>query len=208
MKSVVPLLSKAFAPETWATWAAFVVGVGVLYIYWRTLNAVEVSAEAAKRSSEIVINAERAWIMAEIAPQPGAGWVIHSTNQDSVESVGLNVLCKCRNDGKSMAWITEKWAAARTFDTVPPHPDFSDKEKIFQHAVQPIAAGTQDVGYRLWLIAPGSHTGRKPILLYGYIKYRTIFDGRDGETRFGYIVTPMNNLDRLPPEYPEYNANT
>ncbi len=64
---------RAFGPETWPTWATFVVGVIVAIIYWKTLRAIEKqteanrkSADAAHKSADALVSAERAWVMVEI----------------------------------------------------------------------------------------------------------------------------------------------
>lgn len=197
--------------------SATVIGVcggflGIVVLIWQTIvtrssaNAARDAAIAARENALAVTNAERAWIMVDI--EPFQNWIVNLTHMNT-ELIGINVLCKCKNEGKSIAWITEKWAKVVTItEMIPPVPDFTDRERIFQRAVEPIAAGKNDGGgQRLFFDPPNTHAHRKAMLLYGYVKYRTIF-GADGETRFGYIITPMDNLERLPAEYPEYNKNT
>jgi hypothetical protein len=44
-------------------------------------------------------------------------------------------------------------------------------------------------------------------VIYGRVKYRDVYG--EHETRFGYLVTSMDNLDRLPAsDYPQYNKHT
>jgi len=68
------LFEEAFAPETWANWALFFAAVLAAIIALRTLyaihkEAVEIRkvADAANENAQALINAERAWIMADIA---------------------------------------------------------------------------------------------------------------------------------------------
>jgi hypothetical protein len=179
----------------------------------RSLKAIEdqakfteKAANAASDNARAVIDAERAWIVVDLELKPGTG-TIHTTL--TAQSVSVSVLLKCRNEGRTMAWIIEKWADAVPFTVIRDNPDFSDKSKIFQHAIQALPAGKkEDFGYSLYFNVPNNSDSRGPILIYGYIKYRTIFQKRDGETRFAFILTPMNNLDTLPPEHPQYNAST
>ena len=112
--------------------------------------------------------------------------------------------CVCRNDGRSPAWITEKGICAKLVNVIPKEPDFSDIE-VFQREVQPIGAGQKDE-HLLQKSCAGTEEDRlrTTFLLYGRVKYRTIF-GKDAETRFGYVITHGDHLERLPAEYPEYN---
>lgn len=199
-------------PPIWSNWALILVaalGAGAAFQSLgqikRQAKSTEDAAKAASDNALAVVNAERAWIMVNV--QPKDNWIVNLTSQES-ERIGISALLVCRNEGKSIAWITEKWANAITFNTIPENPDFSDKGRIQQRAVQPIAPTKSDSSCTLWFEVPNIHARRKAMLLYGYVKYRTIFENRDGETRFGYIITPMNGLDRLPAEYPEYNRNT
>jgi hypothetical protein len=45
------------------------------------------------------------------------------------------------------------------------------------------------------------------MVLYGRVKYTDVFG--EHESRFGYLITGMGTLDRLPASsYPEYNRYT
>ena len=72
-------------------------------------------------------------------------------------------------------------------------------------ALQPIASD----GDFLWSVEPGCQGPRelgKIMIIYGAITYRDIF-GEIRETRFGYMVNPSNELERIP-SYPSYNKQT
>jgi hypothetical protein len=44
------------------------------------------------------------------------------------------------------------------------------------------------------------------MIIFGAVTYRDIF-GETHETRFGYMVNPSNELERIP-SYPSYNKHT
>jgi len=206
---------EAFWPPIWSNWALIAVAAFAASAAFATLGeikkqsaATEKAANAASDNALAVINAERAWIVVDLELKPGTG-TVHTNGPTKAQTISVSVLLNCRNEGKTMAWIIEKWADATAFTVVRENPDFGDKDKIFQHAIQSLPAGKkEDFGYPLYFSVPNKLDSRGPILIYGYIKYRTIFEKREGETRFAYILTPMNNLDTLPPEYPQYNAST
>jgi hypothetical protein len=202
-------------PPIYSNWALVIVALLAACAGLRSLHFIkqqaiqtEKAANAARDNASAVINSERAWVMVNIRPQQNATWHMDIMKPGPVEYVGLYLSVICKNEGKTLAWITEKWADVRVINVFPPAPDFSDPLPIFQHAVQPIASGEEDVGTPINFEVLNSHIARKPMLLYGYVKYRTIFENRDGETRFGYIVTPMNSIERLPADFPAYNRNT
>jgi hypothetical protein len=187
-------------------------GVGILIgqtvLTRRSANAARDAAKAASDNALAVINAERAWIMVELMRQPANLFMAYTKGADG-NAINIALLCVCANEGKSIGWITEKWAALKVFDSIPEEPDFSDQKNIFHRTSQPIAAGKPDSGYPLFLAVPGGEEDRlrRTLVIYGYVRYRTIF-GKDGETRFGYVVTLGDALDRLPADRPEYNKNT
>ena len=184
------------------------IGLGII---WKQTKHTAIATEAANANAKAMINAERAWVMVDLQWSPVDLKVAYGSGQ-SGDTVDVTVLCLCWNAGKSIGWITEKWATLKVYDRIPEHPDFSDNQKVFQHSVQPIASEKSDDGVRVWLNAPGTHEDRlrRSFVIYGYVKYRTIFgkEGETRETRFGYVLTPQTNLDRMPAEYPEYNRNT
>jgi hypothetical protein len=61
----------------------------------------------------------------------------------------------------------------------------------------------------IWHAQPGCEGPRelgKMMIIYGAVTYRDIF-GEIRETRFGYMVNPSNELERIP-SYPGYNKYT
>jgi hypothetical protein len=199
---------RAFAPETWATWSASLVGIGVLYIYWRTLTAIEVSADAANRSAEAVVNAERAWILANIEFVPGFGGLILTDGTEGPHT-WVSIRFTFTNQGKTPAWVDERRARFVIIDHVPPTPDLEATELIKDGAdFVPLAApgilATDDS-----ISAEGrddSNDVVKVSLIYGVVRYWDVYGNRR-QTTFGYRITPDRKLRRLG-EYAAYNQST
>ena len=178
-----------------------------LWVISRQTKVAAQAADAARLSAQAVINAERAWITVTIKWQQNVKAVFNVDSTLSGNTLTPFITCVCKNDGNTPAWITEKGICLKLVNVIPKEPDFSEID-IFQHEMQPIGAGQDDSGYRLEKSCAGTQEDRlkSTFLVYGRIRYRTIFDNA-AETRFGYVITPMSNLERLPAEYPEYNKN-
>jgi hypothetical protein len=176
----------------------------------KAADAAKEAALAAKNQSEAVINAERAWIMADL------GWDLTSLkiaylNGNEGHAIAVSLALNCRNEGRSIAWITERWVDMRGYDRIPNHPDFSPEERLVDRGVQPLAPNKElPERARVSLSMRGTEADRSrlTIVIYGYVRYRTIFENTLGETRFGYLLTRGGELDRLPAECSEYNRNT
>jgi hypothetical protein len=207
-------------PPIYSNWALVIVAAFAAFAGLRTLHFIRMQAEstekaanAANDNARAVINAERAWVTTELTwdhLSPKIAYLRSSEPDKVSESISVNVLLTCSNDGKSLAWITEKWAIMKAFNIIPLQPEFTNKESLFQRSMQPLVPNkSESNGHRIWLSVPGTDADRArvTIVIYGYVRYRTIFE-REGETRFGYVLTRGDQLERLPADYPEYNRNT
>jgi hypothetical protein len=164
------------------------------------------SANAARRSADALINSERAWVLVDIEWQQGAH-IFEGINNTGREDTGIYINYMCRNQGKSFAQITEKGYVFQIVSTLPQEPDFSNID-IFQYASEYIAPGTASEPYRLSGVQCEGHRKFKNMMvIYGYVKYMDVYG--EHETRFGYQITGMKNLERLPTtSYPKYNQHT
>jgi hypothetical protein len=202
---------KAFAPETWPTWATFVVGIVVAVIYWKTLRAIEKqteanhkSADAAHKSADALVSAERAWVMVEVHWATQRGQLFRNESSDGTVRTMADVNLICRNQGKTPAWITERHIRIEVTDSVAPQPQLQGAE--ISYDPEPLAVGGADSFQHWSLIGDGWAGEGRFVLIYGVVKYRDVFSP-SRETWFGYIVKPDGHrLERI--AHPEYNKNT
>lgn len=102
--------AEAFWPATFSNWALVIVGTIAGGLAWRTLNQIKDQARsgrdaatAALLNAQAVINAERAWILAQLESDTNLPGPICLTNHPPETTAVLKLIC--RNEGKSPAWI-------------------------------------------------------------------------------------------------------
>lgn len=196
------------------------VAVGFLqfFILWKQSrimkdHAVHLNslAMATKQNGDALINGARAWLMVDIEWQDGKH-ILESNEGEGTEKTTIFAECRCRNEGKSFAQITEKGYVCKIISTdmpkmLPQEPDFSDID-LFHHACEYTAPNSAAEPYKLEITSDGRRKHNRAMVLYGRVKYRDVY-GKDYETRFGYFITGMGNLERMAAEsYPEYNSHT
>ena len=153
---------------------------------------------------------ERAWIMVEVEPMPGAGpiWDGETMSREVRDLIVGNTTFTariiCKNDGKAPAWITEKHACLDIVDFLPKTPDWGRTQPI-QIEPEPLSVGQIGKPKDEALMCKRPREQGKIVILYGIINYRDTFGGCRS-TSFGYEVRDDGVLERLP--YPEYNENT
>ena len=202
---------KILAPLL-ANWPLIAVAIWGILVARRTLNTIEKQTKATEENVNALINSERAWIMVDIELDPECRGIVETTKMigDLLEhNTNLPVVCICRNQGKSPAWITNKRIKFEIVDSIPAAPKLESTD-LFQTELEPLAAGGDsrtkidcNCGGRLDLPQIG--------IIYGVVEYRDIF-GRPRSTTFGYVVTMLNTL--LPQRlerisgFHKYNENT
>lgn len=207
--------TKWYARPEW--WLLIVTALTALFIAWQsweTRKAAQAArdsiplqiqaATAAQRSADVLIVTERAWVTVDIEWQIGAH-MFHGSGTEG-ESTGIYVDYVCRNVGNSFAQVLEKGYIFKIVNTLPVEPQF-DEMDIFFNGNEYLKPNVASQPYRLSAICKGHHKPDKLMVLYGRVKYRDVFG--EHETIFGYLITGMGNLDRLPAStYPEYNNHT
>jgi hypothetical protein len=196
----------------WSNWAFVVIGglaagaaVWTLFAVREQAKHTKDAARAALLNAQAVINAERAWILVDIAnPHPETGNLFVEGIQNGKDYFTLFVNLICRNEGRSLAWVTEKRIGMQCVDILPPEPDMSETELIEVEPI-PIPPTQPSVIREQQVTAEGSKLPGKMTVIYGSVKYRDIFD-KPRETIFGYRVTPTR-IERLS-GYPAYNRTT
>jgi hypothetical protein len=176
----------------------------------RQADIADIAAQAAKESADALINSERAWVLVDIrwddrtmmklitAQTEGTGAIRDCTN--------AQIKCVCVNHGKSPAWITVKQVGIAILETIPQEPDFSHMS-VGQYEPEPLAPSAESTRY--W--QPGCEGNKgtgKIMIIYGIVQYKDIFS-RLRETRFGYVLNPAEELERIPgAAYAAYNSYT
>jgi hypothetical protein len=168
----------------------------------QTKNA-KISAIAALKSSEAVMNAERAWVMVSLEWQNTRG-LINTSSGSRGENTNFAVRLVCTNQGKTPAWITEKRIRAVSVDPLPPEPDIDGTQLI--QKLETLSAGQESIREED-VTAEGLMAAGKTTAIYGIVRYRDIFRN-DHYTTFGYCVfqgnVPLGRIVALP----KYNENT
>jgi hypothetical protein len=189
-------------------------GIEATTIAQATASATVKHAEAAVRSADALVATQQSYVMVDIDWQIGTHILEGTggkTKETESKSTSIYVVCSCRNEGKSFAQITEKGYVFKNASlderrALPQIPDFKDIE-IFHHASEYVIPNAAAEPYQFSAMCSGHRNSNSLMVIYGYVKYRDIFGKH--ETRFGYLITGMGQLDRLPTSsYPEYNRHT
>jgi len=170
------------------------------------IKQMETQANIMTGHLKTYINAERSWVMVDIEWQKGTN-ISHITTNDGPDSITAHIEYICRNVGNSFAKITEKIYVFQFMQSTPEYPDFTDILPI-QHACEYVPRSGLAEAHHFRIDAPGVRTKTNMLMLYGRVKYADVYG--EYETSFGYQVTGMGNLERLPGKgiYSKYNEHT
>jgi len=214
---------EAVVPSTFSSWAVVIVGLlGVLYAI-RTLKVIRDQTDVAKKAAdaalseaasasinataankaakiaqdtaEVLINSERAWVMAELKwPRITEPQYISVGATSDRTAVALHI----RNEGRTPAWITETLVRFDIVDRVPDEPPFDapcDPAQVihkYRRVPLSVAPMAPETWYREPLECPrGSETAT--YLLSGFVRYEDIF-GKSRQTIFGYYLDRGESL--------------
>jgi len=166
------------------------------------------SAEAALLNARALINAERAWIMADVNWEPRCMGLMRSESSGGRTTTNARVNVSFRNKGRTPAWITEIAIKMQVTNAGPSQqPDTKGAEMLYGPI--PLVPDEEHPHVRTFEIsADGWPDKGWATLIYGVVKYRDVFaeNRPDRETWFGYRVTSERSLERM--AHPEYNKNT
>ncbi len=206
---------ELFAPANIPNWVLCAVGVFTVGMALRTLRSIDnqvaemkaqttvgkASADAANLNAQAVIEAERAWIFAELGtyaiPRPN---IQHGTSSSGdgtpIERTEImNIKLTCKNQGKTPAWIDAIHAQLDIVDSrwqIEDQPVLrSVRGKGNQGTLPPIGAG-EEQSRSLTLVCDGYRKDRDEFLsIYGVIEYHDIF-GKHRETVLAYSADENN----------------
>lgn len=186
-------------------WLAIIAGIQALIL--------GLTVWAIVRQTSTMRAVERAWVMADVEPD-SEKWrdrklhVLQGSGT-SGDSTAIYAVLVCTNAGKTPAWLNEMRAKFEIVKTLPLRPNFETAEHI---EMGTIPLGMKEGGavpyvQRLsWTpIATGHEELGKMAVIYGFVKYRDVFQKRR-MTTFAYRIT-NGQLRRLE-DYPKYNDNT
>jgi len=174
-----------------------------------TASATQESAHAVKASTESTKNSERAWLIPTLdwdsaKTRMKVGTSSHIVDGKQVDGSFAFVRIAIENAGKTPAWITAKKIGMAILDKLPPTPDFG-RMAVSDPLPEPLAAD-KSVTWGCEPRCEGNDEPGKITIIYGVIEYVDIF-GEDRYSRFGYMVTPSHDLERIP-TYLDYNQFT
>jgi hypothetical protein len=202
-------LTKYEAVAIWLEGIALVLIFGLDWWNARTghretqeqLRLSRLQAESLQSSVQSVVNAERAWIMAEL------GWHTHKlkpgpilgAREDPVKgtvlSTSVGIQLKCRNEGRTPGWIyeirghMEIFSTGTELSTVP-----LEKLEGIGGFVGPIGSGATREGY-VEFSCPDHLKRPQYLSLYVVVRYHDIFSIKH-ETRLSYAIDNDNNIYR------------
>lgn len=170
-----------------------------------TAESARTAAAAAERSALASVNAERGWLLADLAWQERAK--LTDTVTAGTPSTVAMVRLLYSNRGKTPCVITEIVARFEIREALDTEPDLSFG--IVRNAPEALPVGDKPRELTLELQAGKRriYAGNKGIMaIYGTVRYRDVFN-EARETRFGYTIDSSTfNLERIV-GLPEYNKH-
>ena len=204
-------LKEAFAPEFLSNWVLAGIGAAAVIVAVITLFSIKDQATAARLNAQALIDAERAWVMAELSAYGDSLRTLvgegYETGHGLYQSISVeNVKLTLRNQGKTPAWIENVRAQVDIVDSTSVR-----NEPVLrggtQGSMEPLGAG-EERSRSLELVCDGRREGDQFLSIYVVITYRDIF-GRSHETTLGYSVTSISNGQLLRQQaLPHRNRNT
>jgi hypothetical protein len=211
---------EAFAPATWSNWALVLVGGAAAFAALKTLRAIErqgvsmrrqttilrnsvavaqKGSDAALLNAQAVINAERAWITAEL------GWYEGTPNRvllgaykkfgkTQLDSVTANMKITYKNEGRTPAWIDNVYGRMDIVSAASETQEYGKSEFGQFGPVDPIGAGVEK-SRSFCLNCEGRVEEGKFLSISVIVAYHDIL-GQKRETTLGYSLDLKGNLCR------------
>jgi hypothetical protein len=151
------------------------------------------AARASEQSVNAIVNSERSWILTRIVLE-GLGQVTNSGLD--AENTYVNIVFKCRNDGRTPAWITNHRIWCRMTEDLPVIPDTSITPSFSRIGPRPISIGRK-INVKTTLECEGHRTGigGRALVIYAVVNYRDVFG--EHETWCGYNLMGSPQAPRL-----------
>jgi hypothetical protein len=165
-------------------------------------DAARDSVATAKMNTEALVNAERAWILAEL------GWYDEPAGRVGADEFGcttINIKLTCKNEGRSPAWIDHVYGRVDIASSRSDIREYSKQECGNFGSMEPVGAGAEKCRC-LDLHCDGSIKGEDFLSVFVIIEYHDIF-GKQRETTIGHSIASTSNLYRQNGS-PNRNLNT
>jgi hypothetical protein len=162
----------------------------------KQIEVAEKNAAAAKATAESVVNAERAWVFAELSWWEKSDLrIVHGTSQVKsgpvIDTTSVNLKLTCRNEGRTPAWIDNVYGHLEIITGEFKAPNRTDGRNF--GPMGPLGAGKQQA-HGLDLTCPG-YKYEASLAVYVVIEYRDIF-GVKRETSLGHAIDSHGNIYR------------
>jgi hypothetical protein len=139
------------------------------------------SAIAAEHSASALVNAERAWLMVDVANVPGYPFGYTQGNSHA------DITLICRNDGGTPCWINEVRAGLAIIDrSADLPPDVESGTAIQFTGPMPVGVGKESEPIQFHLDIEDSPDLGQHVVIYGVVKYRHPFAENLVTTTFAY----------------------
>ncbi len=170
-----------------------------------TVESAKTAAAAAERSALASVNAERGWMLADLAWQERAK--LTDTVTAGTPSTVANVRLLYSNRGKTPCVVTEIVARFEIRDAIDPEPDLSFGIVRNMPEAVPVGDKPRELALELQAGKRRIYAGNKGLMvIYGTMRYRDVFN-ETRETRFGYAIDSSTfTLERIV-GFPEYNKH-
>ena len=171
------------------------------------LRIAQEQAATSHASAQSVINAERAWVMADLDWWTGSSHVAELTSQNAegrTESTVARLRVICKNEGKSPAWIDNVYGQMEILRSALGHEIPAQNEMQSFGPIGPLGAGKERP--RAMNLTCSGHRGEGEFLsVYALVEYHDIF-GMKRESHLGYVIYDDNVIRQE--GLPERNRNT
>jgi len=204
---------KVISPDTFPVWiggiAAFLASIAAIItlvvlreqtkIGLLAAKTADEGAKAALLSAQAVMNAERAWIFAELGWYEGtSGRILLDTSVENggpeMHSITINAKITYRNEGRSPAWIDGVYGRIDIASGRLEAKEYDRYECGNFGIVEPISASSE-MSRSIEFVCNGRLGQEDYLSIYVIVDYHDIFN-QPRETRLGYSLTLSGNLVR------------
>jgi hypothetical protein len=181
-------------------WAVLAVTMWGIIILIKQTRATRKAAEAAEKSAEFIVNAEKAWILVTCTPFLPVG-----TEPGDLEPGGkpraIRIPLKVMNYGKSPGWITSmayEMTVVSAESDLPQEPKYAERQLAGDERIlapDSVIRIEDLIALRDEFVSVNAK--EKGMYVYGRIIYRDIFR-QERETRFCYLYRPPSSVSAVP----------
>jgi hypothetical protein len=191
-------------------WVPLLFSMMLVLTQWTTWKETKKSSEAALLNARALLNAERAWVMAELDVYGASVAIVETQSrldgEGPFEVTRVNhVKLTCKNQGRSPAWIEEVYAQVHIVNatTVETEPELKRKHG----PMDPLGPGGEKSRSLEFVCRGRRQTPDDFLSIFVVVVYRDIFNQRR-ETSLGYSLRYDDRLMARQFGIPGRNRNT